>query len=301
MIQASLPAFAQGRCIAAALFACLLAACSPAPESTIAKPAMWLVEDEDTKLYLLGTMHALPPGTDWDEGEVAKAIAEARELILELSPRQLAEAGAEFQRLAPRNVPLAIDKRLPPTALTAYRAFEASGSGKSFGADALDDWAVMVVMGQRAAQNARLSPAEGVETGLTARFKATGKPIAGLETAREQLMLFETLDPATQRTMLTNAAAGADSAVAKIEALTAAWSRGDVNRLEAMINEDIDAVPAARSAIITERNRRWAIWAKKRMGQPGTVLIAVGTGHLVGADGVPKMLEAEGLKVTRVQ
>ena len=68
-----------------------------------------------------------------------------------------------------------------------------------------------------------------------------------------------------------------------------------------MINDDVDAVPAARDAIITDRNRRWATWAKRRMAQPGTVLMAVGTGHLIGADGVPAMLEAEGMTVTRVQ
>lgn len=262
---------------------------------------MWLVEDDDTRLYLLGTMHALPAGTDWDEGAVGKAIAAADELILELSPEQLAAAGAEFQRLAPRSAPLPIDQRLPATALAAYRTLEASGAGQSFGGDALDDWAVMVVMGQRVAQNARLLPSNGVETGLTARFTEAGKPIAGLETAHQQLMLFETLDAATQRALLTRAAAGAGKAVADVDALTAAWSRGDEKALEAMINDDVDAVPAARAAIITERNRRWSLWAKQRMAKPGTVLVAVGAGHLVGADGLPALLEAEGLKVTRVQ
>src|SRR3546814_6900418 len=40
-------------------------------------------------------------------------------------------------------------------------------------------------------------------------------------------------------------------------ALTDAWSRGDVAALEKVINEDVDAVPAAREAIITGRNRVW--------------------------------------------
>lgn len=262
---------------------------------------MWLVEDEDTHIYLLGTMHALPAGTDWDEGAVGKAIAAADELILELSPDQLAAAGAEFQRLAPRTAPLPIDQRLPAPALAAYRTLEASGTGQPFGGDTLDDWAVMVVMGQRVAQNARLLPSNGVETGLTAQFQSAGKPIAGLETAHQQLMLFETLDAATQRALLTKAAAGAGKAVAEVDALTAAWSRGDEKALEAMINDDVDAVPAARAAIITERNRRWSLWAKQRMAKPGTVLVAVGAGHLVGADGLPAILKAEGLKVTRVQ
>jgi len=260
---------------------------------------MWLVEDQDTRIYLLGTMHALPRGTDWDEGKVADAIEAADELVLELSPDELAAAGNVFQELAPRKGPLAIEARLQGKALIGYRALETSG--RDFGAEGLDDWAVMVLMGQRVAQNARLSPADGVETGLTEKFEAAGKPIGGLETARGQLMLFERLDPAVQRALLTRAAEESGTAVKDVGALTAAWGRGDVAALEKVINEDVDSVPAARTAIITDRNRRWSAWAKRRMLQPGTVLMAVGAGHLVGTDGVPTMLEAEGLKVTRVQ
>ena len=260
---------------------------------------MWLVEDTDTRIYLLGTMHALPRGTDWDDGAVGQAIASADELMMELSPAQLTAAGSEFQKLAPRTTPLAIDARLRGKALANYRALE--DSGRAFGGDKLDDWAVMVLMGQRVAQDASLSGSDGVENGLTRQFRAAGKPIAGLETARTQLMLFETLDAPTQRALLTRAAEGADDAVAEVSALTTAWSRGDVAALEKMINEDVDAVPAARRAIITDRNRRWAAWAKRRMAQPGTVMMAVGAGHLIGADGVPAMLEAEGVTVTRVQ
>ena len=260
---------------------------------------MWLAEDGDTRIYLLGTMHALPESTDWDRGKVAEAVAAADELVMELSPEELAAAGEEFERLAPRRAPLPIDERLAPAALAQYRALEAGGP--DFRADALDDWAVMVLMGQRVAQKAALAPDNGVEARLTQDFRAAGKPIGGLETARSQLMLFETLDPATQRALLARAAEGASDAVADVRALTDAWSRGDVAALEKVINEDVDAVPAAREAIITGRNRAWSAWVKRRMAQPGTVMVAVGAGHLVGADGVPAMLAAEGVQVRRVQ
>jgi uncharacterized protein YbaP (TraB family) len=288
-----------GRRLAAALLPCLLAACGTAEPTQPAKPAMWLVADDDTQIYLLGAMHALPRGTDWDGGKVAEAVRSADELVMELSPEELAEAGSVFQALAPRTVPLAMEKRLPPPALAGYRTLEASGG--DFGGDSLDDWAVMVLMGQRVAQNAALDSSDGVETRLTQRFKDARKPIRGLETAREQLMFFETLDPATQRTLLTRAAENSADAVKDVDALTAAWGRGDVTALEKVINEDVDAVPAARKAIITDRNRRWSAWVQERLEKPGTVLMAVGAGHLVGPDGVPAMLEAEGLKVRRVQ
>lgn len=260
---------------------------------------MWLVEDDDTRIYMLGTMHALPRGTEWDAGKVASAIAAADELVMELSPDELATAGDMFQKLAPRDTPLAIEARISGRALARYRALEASGS--TFGGEKFDDWAVMILMGQRIAQQAELSPADGVETGLTAQFKAAGKPIGGLETAQAQLMLFETLDAATQSILLTRAAEGSSDAVKNVGVLTAAWGRGDIAALDKVINEDVDAVPAARKAILTDRNRRWSVWVKRRMDQPGTILMAVGAGHLVGTDGVPAMLEAKGLKVVRVQ
>ncbi|MBU0864226.1 MAG: TraB/GumN family protein, partial [Alphaproteobacteria bacterium] len=102
-------------------------------------------------------------------------------------------------------------------------------------------------------------------------------------------------------TLLIRAAEKSDDAVKEVGALTAAWARGDVAALEKVINDDVDAVPAARRAIITDRNRRWSAWVHKRLERPGTVLMAVGAGHLVGPDGVPAMLEAEGMTVRRVQ
>jgi uncharacterized protein len=275
----------------------LLAACG-AKSGVEAKPAMWLVEDADTHIYLLGTMHALPAGTDWNRGKVAEAAATADELMLELSPKQLAEAGAVFQALAPRDKPLAMEDRLSPGALAAYRKLEGSSD---FGGDRLDDWAVLVLMGQKVAAEAELSPTAGVESGLTDTFRAAGKPIAGLESAKSQLMLFETLDPKTQRTLLVGAAENAGRALDDVNTMAASWSRGDTGALARLINEDVDRVPAARKAIITDRNRRWSEWVASRMDRPGTVLMAVGAGHLVGTDSVPAMLTAKGYKVTRMQ
>lgn len=295
----TLPFRPWGRRLAAVLLPWLLAGCGAGVPETPARPAMWLVEDDDTRIYMLGTMHALPAGTDWDAGKVADVADAADELVLELSPQELAAAGEVFRTLAPRSAPLAMDKRLSSEALAQYRALEATGG--DFGGDTLDDWAVMVLMGQRVTQNAELDPSRGVESRLTAQFAAAGKPIGGLETAQGQLNLFETLDPQTQRTLLTRAVKGTDKAVEDVRALTASWARGDLVALEKVINEDVDAVPAARQAILTDRNRRWSAWVKKRLDRPGTVLMAVGAGHLVGTDGVPAMLGAEGLEVKRVQ
>ena len=71
--------------------------------------------------------------------------------------------------------------------------------------------------------------------------------------------------------------------------------------LENRINADLKASPDAYGALITQRNRRWTAWAVKQMNEAGVVFVAVGAGHLVGPEGLPSLLEQQGLKVERLQ
>jgi uncharacterized protein YbaP (TraB family) len=52
-------------------------------EQTV-RPALWKVADEDTTIYLFGTVHALPPGVPWYRDKVAVAFEESKELITEI-------------------------------------------------------------------------------------------------------------------------------------------------------------------------------------------------------------------------
>ena len=74
----------------AAVFALFLSACAPTTTATTARPsgaaegpAMWRVADEDTTIWLLGTIHALPQGYQWRTPAIDDAIDASDELVLE--------------------------------------------------------------------------------------------------------------------------------------------------------------------------------------------------------------------------
>ena len=48
-----------------------------------AHPALWVVEDEDTTIYLFGTVHVLPPGLNWLRGPIRTAFDASDELVVE--------------------------------------------------------------------------------------------------------------------------------------------------------------------------------------------------------------------------
>jgi uncharacterized protein len=281
------------------LFLLSLAACSVPVEK--AQPALWAVRDSDTTLYMLGTVHQLPANIDWDDGPVEQAIAASDTLFLELSPDAAEDVPAMFAALAKAAQPRDAGARVAPELAGKLSVIcEDSGVPRDQIAN-YDDWAVTVLIGRAQAERAGLSPAYGVETILTARFTKAGKPVRGFETAAEQLMLFERLPATSQRAMLEDAVRGWDKGPAKIATMLAAWKSGNVKAMKDDMINDFRSLDGLSDALITARNRRWADWAARRMDSPGTVMIAVGAGHLVGEQSVLTLLQARGMTVTRLQ
>src|SRR5438045_1343586 len=68
----------NGFLVALALF---LAVALPAR----AEPAMWVIRDKDSTIYLIGTIHLLRHETEWDSAKVKKAVTESTELWLEVA------------------------------------------------------------------------------------------------------------------------------------------------------------------------------------------------------------------------
>ena len=72
----------------AALIATAMTVPAPAatiaqPEHSNARPALFVVNDEDTIVYLFGTFHALDGKSEWFNDEVRTAFSGSKELVLE--------------------------------------------------------------------------------------------------------------------------------------------------------------------------------------------------------------------------
>lgn len=284
--------------LAAALF---LSACSPASVEAPATPALWVVKDADTTIYLLGTVHQLPRGTQWDGRAVGRAIADADELVLELTPAEMADAPAAFARRATDRFEGPVLHRVPSSLRSdALDALEDAPLPMPQ-IDKLESWAAALVLAQGMSEASGLDYDAGVEATLIERFRAAGRPIGGLETAERQIMLFDTLPLSVQRAMLENVIRYRDRASGQIERLLDAWRAGDVEALEQAVSDDTLTVAGLEKPLLFDRNADWAIWIDRRLDRPGTVLVAVGAAHLVGPGSVQDALTQAGHPVTRVQ
>ena len=279
----------------------LLTACRAEPPALVAGPALWAVADEDTTVLLLGTLHALPDGVRWLHGPLAEAADGADELVLEIPPGSGGpDSALAFQELAVR-APDPILARVPAALRDELKADAAAAGLTLPQLDHMDDWAVAVLLSGASATAAGLKRSNGVEEVLTRAFQRTGRPVGGLETPAVQFALFDRLPPASQRRYLADVVADGEADDARLARAVDDWAAGDADALGRLVNGELSGNPPLRAAILVRRNEAWAEWVAGRLARPGTVLLAVGAGHLAGADSLQSKLAARGLTVSRVQ
>lgn len=242
----------------------------PAPSLVRATPALWEVRDADTTIYLFGTFHSLDGRTVWFNNRVRSAFDSSGELVLETivpeSPAAVRAAGQD------QVTEIGADgsRKLKPFIAGTRQAMD---QGRSLG----------------------LSVEHGADSVLRRVAEDSGKSVGGLEKFEDQLGTLARI-PASP----ANDHAAAAPLPVTMNDLLVAWTNGNTDAFSSMLAGFESNAPAAYRILIADRNARWGQWIADRLERPGTVFVAVGSGHLAGKDSVQRWLAARGIETTRV-
>ncbi|KUO57395.1 MAG: hypothetical protein APF82_10245 [Sphingomonadales bacterium BRH_c42] len=272
----------------------------PAEEVELGGPALWKLADEDTTIYLFGTVHALPNGVEWFNGPVADALTQSDEVVTEIimdetMPAKMQALVAE-KGLLPQGTTLT--SLMDEQQLASYEAAMGKLGVPAQAFAPLEPWYAGMMVSMLPLLQQGYSPDQGVEAVLLKN--ADGKTKQALETLEKQINVFDTLPQQSQMRFLIDAADNVDKIKQKLDAMVAEWLEGDADALAVLMNEGMDDKTLA-DALLYQRNREWAQWLEERLATPGAVFVAVGAGHLAGEQSVQEWLEGRGLEVTRVQ
>jgi uncharacterized protein YbaP (TraB family) len=298
MLFKSLKRFLAFVGFASAAWAAPQAALQPA-----ARPALWEVSDPDTTIYLFGTIHLLPPNYSWRTPTLDAAIARSDSLYVETivdprHPEGIRNALATLDRS--QGLPPIADRVAPARRPLLESAIAKSGLPNS-AFDKMETWAAAFrLLGVQFSQIG-LQGEAGVEQTLKDSFAARGKPIGELETNAQQLGFFDVLPENAQRALLEGSIEPPTTAGKDFSEMIRGWASGDVDAIARTFNRDLADSPALRDTLLKQRNANWSQWIERRLQQPGTVMIAVGAGHLAGPDSVISLLKHQGYRVKRLQ
>ena len=265
-------------------------------------PALWVVKDADSTLYLFGSIHVLRPTTGRASPRVTQAFDSASDIWFEISnPDDQAAIIPLIQQhgLSPQT-PLS-------SRLTPEEVAELDEAAKAIGAsaaqmDIMKPWLAALSLSVAPLVKAGYDPKSGVEMALKARAEAAGKPIHGFETLDKQIGMLANLPDDTQLAFLREALKNYDEATTMLDTMVGAWAQGDVATLDRVAVQEMKSdSPELYKVLLVERNTDWANQIQTLLQGSGTAFIAVGAAHLAGEDSVQAILKSRGVTVEPVQ
>ena len=273
----------------------------PTAKAAYVTPALWQVKDEDTTIYLFGTVHVLKPGTEWFKGGIKRAFDGSDELVLEIvEPEDPQAMAASMAHTALARDGVKLSDRLDAGMRGKYQTAMAANGLPWQIFEPFNPWMAGMALAVKPLEKLGYKADLGAEKTLTAAAKAAWKKVGALETVEQQLGYFAGLPMDSQVKFLNATVEGLPDMDKEFSQLIAHWKEGDPDKLAAEMNESLEATPELAQVLLIQRNANWAKWIKERMARPGTVFIAVGAGHLAGKGSVQEQLKEMGVTSNRV-
>lgn len=270
--------------------------------SARAEPALWIVRDADSTIYLFGTVHALKE-SGWLTPKIRSALASSQELWLETAglddPVRLTAtltAQMKTRGFAPQRRLSAV---LSADELESFKAAVAHTGMPFEYVDAMRPWLAALAISEAAMLRGGYESAMGADNVLTATARRWGKPVRGLESLDQHFGILSGMSEEAQLAFLRQTLMADSHALAMLDILMGVWMTGDVEALERDFLSDMDEPAEFHEALLVRRNRAWTEAILERLKGKGVSFYAVGAAHLAGPDNVRTMLAARGVHATR--
>lgn len=274
---------------------------APAPRAVGDGPALWVVRDADSTIYLFGTVHMLKPGTAWGSDKADAAFASASDVWFEVAdPDDQAALTPLFQQYA-LSPDRPLSSWLTPEEQTRFaEAVKAVGMNPAQ-IDPARPWFAALMIGTGPLKAAGFLSEEGVELNLRGRALAAGKSIHGFETLDQQIGGLARMSEEGQMVYLRHYLKSWSTAAVQLDQAVQGWVSGDDAAMEVFAHENGRAISEeTHQVFLARRNADWADQIDTVMQGSGTAFVAVGAAHLAGDDSLIDQLRARGHTVARL-
>lgn len=268
-----------------------------------AAPALWVVKDADSEIFLFGTLHALDPATRWRTPAYDHALARADTVWFEADLDT-----ADPQTLAGILSRYGVDPARPLSGKLSSSDLAALSRHVDVARiDHLRPWAAALMLSMQPMLGRGARVEAGADMTATRVARQGAKTVRAFETLEDQARLFAGLSEPAELQYLTDVirqrAQGPRLSLRRREGdLEQAWAAGDMARLgPALVGELRADNPGLYEALLKRRNLQWADQLADEMAGAGVELVNVGALHMVGDEGLPALLAARGYQVTRIQ
>jgi uncharacterized protein len=264
--------------------------------------SLWKVASGNHNVYLLGSIHFLKEKNHPLPGSMEQAFEDAHVVVFEMDMED-AKGGNDQQLL--------LTKGMYPPGRTLKAGIRKDTYDllrtqlEVLGLDiqmfaSFKPWFVTLTLLSVKLQMSGFDPAYGIDHYFLVKARKSQKEIMALETMAEQIDIFDGLSDSDQEALILQTLRDMDTMDAEIDRLVAAWREGDGEAMSGLILKSFRDYPVIYDRLILRRNKKWLDRIEQFMRQRENVLVIVGAGHLIGADGLVEMLKRKGYTVDQL-
>ncbi|MEJ2309824.1 MAG: TraB/GumN family protein [Gammaproteobacteria bacterium] len=291
-----------------ALLLLLLAGCQSASLKSAgtrvnAHPAMWLVEDQDSKVYLFGSIHVLPEGVRWYTPVIATAFENADELVIESKADDVDDQAMNSYIRARALLPggQTLDELLSPADYARLQELARLLELDEYSVSRMQPWLLRIVIANEIFEYSGMERTLGVDTLFEQTAARNNMRISSLETPTEAMMTLAEYPLEVQLQQLSESLNNAPNNNTQdgLGGLLISWATGDIDRNARLIARSM--TPLTYRNVVVKRNEKWLPRVERYLDKPQQTMVVVGNAHLVGKGNMIDMLRQRGYLVSRVQ
>ena len=286
--------------LTAALCGSLAHADSPA-HADAGLHSLWELHGKHNVVYVLGSIHTLRASDYPLAPVIMDAYRDSKSLVMEIDLNEIDSPEVQTEMLQSAALP---EGKTLAQIVGPARYAHAQELVRDVGLDlsmfsGFAPWFVAEAVSQMQLAQLGFDAQSGVEMFFMARARGDGKSVSGLETAHEQLTIFESMPMETQAAYMMSSLEQAHDLPKEVNDMVQAWRRGDTGWFQTEIKSDLGKDPALYQSLVAGRNRKWIAKIEAMLDDDKNYLIIVGTAHLVGPDSVIELLKKDGIRAAQ--
>ncbi len=263
---------------------------------------LWKVEGKQNIVYLMGSIHLLTKDTYPLEAALEKVYDNSRVLVFEINLDSAKSAGAQKQFIAKGLNPqdITLKSQLSDSAYGAAVLLCQAAGLPMENMQHLKPWMFALTITNVKLQQLKFDPHYGIDNHFFNKAKENGKQIHSLESVESQIDLLADLELETAEQMIFQTAEQFATIERDLQKVVKAWQTGNDNFLEKFLINELKKFPVLYDKLMLKRNQNWLPKIAGFLQAEKNHLIIVGSGHLIGEDGLVEMLIRRGFQVEQM-
>jgi len=263
--------------------------------------SLWELHGKHNVVYVLGSIHTLRASDYPLAPVIMDAYRDSKSLVMEIDLNEIESPDVQTEMLQSAALP---EGKTLEQIVGPARYAHAQELVRDVGLDlsmfsGFAPWFVAEAVSQMQLAQLGFDAQSGVEMFFMGRARGDGKSIAGLETAHEQMAIFEAMPMEAQADYMMSSLEQAHDLPKQVNDMVQAWRRGDTGWFQTEIKADLGKDPALYQSLVAARNRKWIAKIEAMLDDDKNYLVIVGTAHLVGPDSVIELLKKDGVRAAQ--